>query len=303
MLRLGNCYLKKGDKDQAIASYQTLVQQYPDQKDPVAQATAALAKLGGGGDNSPHIVKTSPPVFSDRVDPSLDKLSVTFDRRMSDNSWAWVQRYPDKYPKVNGKPSYDSALSTCSVSVKLEPGKVYWIEFNSPPYIGFYSESGVSARKSVMPFATAVPLTGRPRRCQRIWSNRPRPFSASAAEPATSSPGPRVQSTFPPAFAKDVDPSHRQDHGHFRSDNERWKLVLDRRRRTVPQDHRQALLRHRKNHLLAAGRSRTGQGLSRGHQQPRQRQELQECLGRARRTVRDPLRNEGCRWKHDRPPA
>lgn len=44
--RLGMCYLKKGQKDEAVAALQKLVEEFPKQQDLVAQARARLTELG-----------------------------------------------------------------------------------------------------------------------------------------------------------------------------------------------------------------------------------------------------------------
>ena len=44
--RLGMCYMKRGQKPQAVGAFQQLVEQFPDQTDLIAQARARLAELG-----------------------------------------------------------------------------------------------------------------------------------------------------------------------------------------------------------------------------------------------------------------
>lgn len=119
-----------------------------------ANAKHALAMLGKQTAGSPRINRFSPEVGATDVDPKTPKISITFDQKMRDGSWAWVQRYPDKFPKGDATPSYDSAMTTCSLPVVLEPGHVYWIEFNSPPYIGFHSQTGEPAVHQALVFAT-----------------------------------------------------------------------------------------------------------------------------------------------------
>ncbi len=152
--RLAMCYLKKGDKTKAVTELQNLLASYPQEKDTVALAQKELAKLVPA-DTAPRVTKTTPQTLSNDVDPALDRLSVTFDQKMIDGNWSWVQRYADKYPKMTGKPSFDDSRTVCSVSVKIEPGKVYWIEFNSPPFDSFMSESGKKkAKRHALLFAT-----------------------------------------------------------------------------------------------------------------------------------------------------
>lgn len=152
--RLGMCHLKKKDKTAAIAALREVVSSFGDQKAIAARAEAQLKKLGIVVGGPPSVVATTPPAFANNVDPSLDKMSVTFNQKMKDKCWAWVRRFKDKYPKTTGKPSFDAARTTCSVPVKLEPGKVYWVGINSPPYLGFRSPAGDPAKRYILLFAT-----------------------------------------------------------------------------------------------------------------------------------------------------
>jgi len=101
----------------------------------------------------PVVVGTTPAIGTIDVSPSLDKLSVTFNQTMKNGGWAWV-RWEDPYPDTTGKPSYDSQLKTCTLPVKLKPGQAYLVAFNTDPYIGFRSASGVAAKPYVLVFAT-----------------------------------------------------------------------------------------------------------------------------------------------------
>jgi peroxiredoxin len=101
----------------------------------------------------PVVVSTSPKTFADDVEPSLGEITVTFDQTMMDRSWSWTGG-GETFPKMGGQPTYDQGRTTCSLPVKLEPGKVYWVGINSPDYQNFRSASGVSARQYVILFAT-----------------------------------------------------------------------------------------------------------------------------------------------------
>jgi hypothetical protein len=114
----------------------------------------AKAVNESAGRLAPAVVRTAPAAFADDVPPTLARLSVTFDQKMKDGCWSWVQRFKDKYPQTTGKPSFDANGTTCSLLVKLEPGKVYWLEINSPPFASFQSAGGTKARQHVMLFAT-----------------------------------------------------------------------------------------------------------------------------------------------------
>ncbi len=101
----------------------------------------------------PKVVFTLPESYNDEVDPTLDRIVVTFDRPMADRSWSWTGG-GETYPQITGQPSYDTEKKTCTLPVKLEPGKVYWIGVNSPSHTNFKSAEGVPAKRHVILFAT-----------------------------------------------------------------------------------------------------------------------------------------------------
>jgi tetratricopeptide (TPR) repeat protein len=152
--RLGMCYLKKGDKAKATAELRELLATYPQEKGIAAQAQKELAKLAPPvvGD-APCLVKTMPAAFADDVDPSLDKITVTFDRPMMDKSWSWTGG-GETFPERVGEISYDADRTTCTMPVKLQPGKVYWVGVNSPSHKNFKSADGIPVARSVILFAT-----------------------------------------------------------------------------------------------------------------------------------------------------
>ena len=175
-------------------------------KDAVVRSNAEMAlKMlagdAGAGAGAPKVVRTTPGNFANDVDPSLAKVSVTFDRRMADGSWAWVRRYSDKYPETPGRPAFDAGQTTCSVAVELQPGKVYWIGLNTPPYIGFRSADGAPAQQSVRLFATKS-ADGKPTPIPAKLLADAKAILASAGKPA-----PTVVSTTPRAFDDNVPPS------------------------------------------------------------------------------------------------
>lgn len=105
-------------------------------------------------DSKPVVIQTTPKTFSADVDPALDHISVTFDQPMMNFSWSWVGG-GEHYPHTTGDPSYDSPRKTCTLPVKLKPGRWYWIGINSVSYRHFQTEKRVSARPYVILFATA----------------------------------------------------------------------------------------------------------------------------------------------------
>ena len=73
---------------------------------------------------------------------------------MEDRSWSWVKFDNRTYPKTTGDPSYDKVRRTCSLPVKLEAGKVYWVQINSERHKFFQNAADKPARPYVILFAT-----------------------------------------------------------------------------------------------------------------------------------------------------
>ena len=101
----------------------------------------------------PAVVRTTPATFANDVSADLNQLTVTFSQQMKDKSWAWVQ-LDAPYPETTGKPYYDEEKKTCTLPVKLEPGKAYLVAFNVEPYIGFVNLAGSPVKPYILVFAT-----------------------------------------------------------------------------------------------------------------------------------------------------
>ncbi len=105
------------------------------------------------GGKRPLVLSTVPAAFDDSVSAELKEITVTFDRPMMNLSWAWVgsgQTFPEK----TGEPRYDKSKTSCSLPVKLETGRFYWIGINSPRFKNFQTDMGVAAQPYVILFAT-----------------------------------------------------------------------------------------------------------------------------------------------------
>lgn len=115
------------------------------------------AKKAKSGQNdvgtSPVVLSTVPAALADKVSPKLRRIKVTFDQEMADDSWSWTGG-GDTYPETTGSPRYNKDRTKCSLPVKLEPGKVYWVGVNSPSYQNFKSAAGQPAMRYVILFAT-----------------------------------------------------------------------------------------------------------------------------------------------------
>jgi prepilin-type N-terminal cleavage/methylation domain-containing protein len=110
---------------------------------------------------APYVISTTPQAYANDVPPSLEKITVTFSEPMKDKSWSWTGE-GETYPKTTGQPSYDKERTTCSLPVKLEPGKVYWVGINSPIYHDFKSaHCGAPVQRYVILFAT-MGMDGKP---------------------------------------------------------------------------------------------------------------------------------------------
>ncbi|MHC5077324.1 MAG: right-handed parallel beta-helix repeat-containing protein [Planctomycetota bacterium] len=95
---------------------------------------------------APIVVSTTPAAFSNDVSTTLQRITVTFDQPMMDRSWSWTGG-GDTYPETTGQIRYDQEKTTCSLPVRLEPGKVYWVGINSPSYKNFKNPARVPAQR------------------------------------------------------------------------------------------------------------------------------------------------------------
>lgn len=203
--RLGVCQLKQNKPDQAAATFNQLVERFPQQVQWVRKAKAELARMNKVS-GPPKILRTTPAAFQQDVPATLDKVTVTFDQPMTDNSWSWTGG-GETFPKT-GKPSYNAARTTCSLPVTLEPGKVYWIGVNSPSHRNFVSVRGEPAQRYVILFATAG-TDGKPTPIPDDMQEQARQINeaATAATPSTRpSSEPVVIETQPKALQNDVPP-------------------------------------------------------------------------------------------------
>ena len=167
------------------------------------EASSAASEVG-----SPRIVKTVPAAFATEVDPSLDKITVTFDRPMMDGSWSWTGG-GDMYPQTTGRPSYDSTRTTCTLPVKLQPGKVYGIGINSPSHQNFRSADGKPAQRYVIVFATRS-ADGKPTPLPEKLVKESTEINAGVHATIADAAGgaaPAIVKTIPAAFATDVNPT------------------------------------------------------------------------------------------------
>src|SRR4051812_7930445 len=110
---------------------------------------AASAPATEPSNLGPIVVKMEPQTLANDVDPGLTAIKVTFDQPMVDKNWSWVGG-GDTFPKTAGDISYDVTHTTCTLPVKLEPGKAYWVGINSPSNQNFKSATGKPAQRYVI---------------------------------------------------------------------------------------------------------------------------------------------------------
>jgi hypothetical protein len=85
----------------------------------------------------PVVVKTVPRSGDTKVDPKLDKITVTFSKdMMTRKMWSFVQVSKETFPKTVQKPRYVDKR-TIVLPVKLRPGKTYVLWINSNKHDGF----------------------------------------------------------------------------------------------------------------------------------------------------------------------
>ncbi|MHB1157932.1 MAG: Ig-like domain-containing domain [Phycisphaerales bacterium] len=142
---------------------------------------AAWLALAGGcfaQTVAPVVVRTEPAALANDVDASLNKITVTFDQPMLDKSWSWTGG-GETFPNRTGDIFYDDAHTTCTMPVKLEPGKVYWVGVNSPSHKNFKSTDGEPAKRYVILFATRS-ADGKPTPIPEDWVKRARRINRAA---------------------------------------------------------------------------------------------------------------------------
>lgn len=99
--------------------------------------------LGAGAvEDGPKVVQTFPPCGAQDVDWRIKELTVTFNKRMTNNSWAWVQERIDTFPQITGNTHFDFSRTTCVIPVILYPQTEYVVWINSEQIIKFKDEKG-----------------------------------------------------------------------------------------------------------------------------------------------------------------
>lgn len=94
--------------------------------------------------DAPRVVAVDPPNGTRDVDPERTSLSVTFDREMDREGWAWVVEDDATAPEI-GDSSFGPQGRTNTVGVDLEPGRDYVVWINSERFPYFKGADGTPA--------------------------------------------------------------------------------------------------------------------------------------------------------------
>ena len=104
----------------------------------------------------PSVIKTMPQCGDDKVNPDLEKISVTFSKEMkvTGHCWSWCSVNDNTFPQLNGKTIFLDDKRTCVLQVKLEPEKTYAIWVNTDQYQSFQDPLGHRAVPYLLVFKT-----------------------------------------------------------------------------------------------------------------------------------------------------
>jgi len=138
--------------------------------------------------DAPRVVAVDPPAGAIGIEPGRRLLSVTFDREMDRDGWAWLREGPESAPELTGKMSFDASGRTHSVEAELEPGRTYVLWINNEEIQHFRDTRGVPA----VPFR---------------WTFTTHRSAALAEFDSGDADPPRVVALEPPEGATGVDPA------------------------------------------------------------------------------------------------
>ena len=102
---------------------------------------------------APHVVALVPTNGAGDVDPATAAIVVTFDRAMTDGSWAVVGGGPH-FPEITGALSYDDAHRVLTIPVRLKPSWDYELWLNRGKFDTFRSQEGAKLAPVRVTFTT-----------------------------------------------------------------------------------------------------------------------------------------------------
>jgi hypothetical protein len=125
-------------------------------------------------DALPKIVSLTPAEGQMEVDPGLKEVVVVFDRDMQPG-FSWTGGGPEFPGDTNGRPVWKDAR-TCTMPVKLEPGRFYRFGINSASHQNFRATNGMPVRPRASYFVTkgaSEEVKARARRPKVVAMNPP----------------------------------------------------------------------------------------------------------------------------------
>lgn len=164
---------------------------------PSAAASGPRPFAAGG---APHAIAFDPPLGATGVDPARTTLSVTFDRAMDPQGWAWVVEGPETAPDI-GESHWDPAVRTNTAHVRLEPNRTYVVWVNSATFAYFRGTDGTPSQPVRWTFSTAAQSAA----AEGVSS--PPPVAPVRSHAPTALDGPRVVALAPPNGARDLQPA------------------------------------------------------------------------------------------------
>lgn len=185
--RLAMHFIREKQRTQAADVLNRLIRNYPEQTRWVNRARTELGNVAPADPSAPPaVVSTTPQWLQNDVDPDLGHIEITFDRPMNPDAIGFTGA-GESYPDPAGKPSFDATRTTCTLPVKLRPGRVYWIGINGPTTRGFAAEDGTPAQWRILLFSTRT-MDGKPtpipldrqRRAKQINEGATRPEAPPA---------------------------------------------------------------------------------------------------------------------------
>jgi hypothetical protein len=162
----------------------------------------------------PVVIATIPESGDSQVEPSLTEVRVTFSKPMQDGSRVWTNQGGERFPEMAGRPQFLPGGRTCVLPVRLQPGSVYAIWFNSESQHDLKDQQGRAAVPYLLIFETKNrPWNRKPIMKARniIYATATLAWGAEiglAADALLQSAPPVVVKTVPVAGATDVDPRH-----------------------------------------------------------------------------------------------
>jgi len=170
--RKGICLFELGESDKAIKQFEYVIASFPSERIAAIRSSDMIRDIQDGNavrkadmkkPDVSMITGSFPGLYADDVNSSgIESITVRFSAPMEISNWFYSSFAPGELPQIMAQPSFDASGRELTLSVKLEPGKVYAIAFNCGDAAkgvrqlkaGFRSQSGLICKPFVLVFAT-----------------------------------------------------------------------------------------------------------------------------------------------------